>query len=421
MPYELRKENDKWCVYNKDTEENRGCSDSEEMGKRHMAALYVHEKKSGAVLLSMTITKTSKMDSGRTRWRARANTGEVDLQGERFDVSFWRDLVNNFYKVKEAISKNEVATNSRGVPLPYPIGEIAHYCFYLQDRNKSRFGWPENVWMEGPEFWSEGYFDETPIGKLAAKAAALPEGDRPAISVGVWPDWSKTATEDGVFVYRGGEDVAYLDHLAMTRYPVNQGTEIGVDMETKSVTIAQDALQVLGQDGEEEVKKLEAARLASKSEAIPEGAVIKTDDDKSEVAAAEPVAEPEPKPEVKMEKVEPEKKSEPLPDLAEMKTTLVALVEAMNAVNGVAKALTELSAKVDKQAKELQAIKVTDEAKVKSALDGGGIWGALNLYSPRNDKTNVVKSEEVKGPQVTEQPQGGIWDMMAKPESKPKS
>jgi len=417
MPYELRKEDNKWCVYNKDTGENKGCSDSEEKGIAHMRALYVHEKKSGTVCLSMTITKTSRMDSGRTRWRAKANTGEVDLHGERFDTSFWRDIVDNFYKVKEAIGKSETAANSKGIPLPVPILDLAHYCFYLQDRNKSRAGWIENVWTEGKEFYSEGYFDETPLGKLAAKAAALPEGNRPAISIGVWPDWSKASVEDGVFVYKGGEGVAYLDHEAMTKHPVNQGTDIGVDMETKSITVAEDAIQVLGQDGEDEVKKLEEARVAAKSEAVPEGAVIKTDGDKPEVTATELVAKPEPKPEIKAEKVEPETKSEPLPDLAEMKMTLATLVEAMNAVNGVAKSLTELSAKVDEQAKELQALKATDETKVKSALDGGGIWGALKLYSPRTDKTNVVKSEEVKGPQATEQPQDGIWGMMAKPKS----
>ena len=49
--------------------------------------------------LSMTITKAEKMSDGRIRWRARANTGEVDLENERFDKSFWGDIVDNFYQM----------------------------------------------------------------------------------------------------------------------------------------------------------------------------------------------------------------------------------------------------------------------------------------------------------------------------------
>ncbi len=48
MPYDIRKDGDKWCVYDKDGT-NRGCSDSEEMAKSHMAALYAHEKEGKAL------------------------------------------------------------------------------------------------------------------------------------------------------------------------------------------------------------------------------------------------------------------------------------------------------------------------------------------------------------------------------------
>lgn len=45
MPYKLRKMGKKYCVFNEDTGENKGCSDSHEMGIKHMRALYVHEGK----------------------------------------------------------------------------------------------------------------------------------------------------------------------------------------------------------------------------------------------------------------------------------------------------------------------------------------------------------------------------------------
>lgn len=45
MPYKIHKKDDKWCVYNKDTGESKGCSDSEKEAKAHMRALYANEAK----------------------------------------------------------------------------------------------------------------------------------------------------------------------------------------------------------------------------------------------------------------------------------------------------------------------------------------------------------------------------------------
>lgn len=43
MPYELRKQGDKYCVINKETGDSKGCSDTREMGIKHMRALYAAE------------------------------------------------------------------------------------------------------------------------------------------------------------------------------------------------------------------------------------------------------------------------------------------------------------------------------------------------------------------------------------------
>lgn len=43
MPYEIKKVGEKWEVINKETRQSKGKSDSLEMAKRHMRALYAHE------------------------------------------------------------------------------------------------------------------------------------------------------------------------------------------------------------------------------------------------------------------------------------------------------------------------------------------------------------------------------------------
>jgi len=49
MPYEIRKNGDKFCVYNKTTNALEGCSDTEEQAAAHMRALYAHENEKEAM------------------------------------------------------------------------------------------------------------------------------------------------------------------------------------------------------------------------------------------------------------------------------------------------------------------------------------------------------------------------------------
>jgi hypothetical protein len=45
VPYEIRKSGKKYCVYNKQTNDNKGCSDSKKEAVNHMRALYAAESK----------------------------------------------------------------------------------------------------------------------------------------------------------------------------------------------------------------------------------------------------------------------------------------------------------------------------------------------------------------------------------------
>lgn len=45
MPYKIYKRDNKWCVKNSETDEDKGCSENRTMALAHMRALYAHEKK----------------------------------------------------------------------------------------------------------------------------------------------------------------------------------------------------------------------------------------------------------------------------------------------------------------------------------------------------------------------------------------
>lgn len=47
MPYEIRKEDDKWCVFNKDTGDKKDCHDSEEKAQEQVNLLHAIENDPG--------------------------------------------------------------------------------------------------------------------------------------------------------------------------------------------------------------------------------------------------------------------------------------------------------------------------------------------------------------------------------------
>lgn len=226
--------------------------------------------------MDMMITKAEKMSDGRVRWRARANSGEVDSFGERCDISLFQDFAENYWKVQERLTRGEVLPD--GMEIPHL--DLSHYSFRLPKgkRSMARVGWPISVWTSGKAFMVQGYFDDTPAGRMAAKSVRESEQGKIRVSIGFYPDWGNVGMEDGVLVYRGGRGLAYFDHLALTAHPVDSLAMIELcaeeakAMSDNVLTAKDDALAVLGDDGAELVEQLEEARAKSE---VPEGAVVK--------------------------------------------------------------------------------------------------------------------------------------------------
>lgn len=72
MPYHIVKKGTKYCVYNKDTGENKGCSASEERAKAHMAALYANEKSVGMLIYMTAAQPIRAVEGSPDRYRAYA-------------------------------------------------------------------------------------------------------------------------------------------------------------------------------------------------------------------------------------------------------------------------------------------------------------------------------------------------------------
>lgn len=353
------------------------------------------DKSQGAVELPMLLTKAEQMKDGRVRWQARANTGEWDLERERFDGTFWDDVLHNFSKVQEAVSRSEA------VDLPVPILDIAHYSFRLPaaKRNMARAGYPIKLWQDGKALMAQGYFDDTPLGKAAAIAAHHRRVEDRRVSIGVWPDWGRVElTEDGRRIYKGGRGRAYLDHLAMTGSPVDPGTIL----EVKSMTQKQDALDVLGEDAAALVNELEEATIGK---AMPAAAIVKAE----ECACAAPQPEQKAEGEGNAE-AKPEAKAdaaEAVDALAEVDTkkpekqlTMRELKEILSALfNTFGKSIDERMApieaglgRIEQVEARVNALAATETEKVKAAVDSpSGDWLSEMI------RKSVQRREPVKG------------------------
>jgi len=341
--------------------------------------------KGAALEMPMLMTKAEKLADGRIRWQARANCGKVDLEGERFDTSFWGDVTHNFNRAQEAISRSEPTPDG----LPVPILDIAHYSFRLppEKRNLARAGYPIKLWVDGTALMAQGYFDDTPLGRAAAKAATTRPVSERRISIGVWPDWGRVElSADGHRIYKGGRNRAYLDHLAITACPVDPGTVL----EVKSMTQKQDAIDVLGEDATALVDELEAAT----TKAMPDGVVVKAEE-------TEPEPQPEPQPEAKAEApAEAAPESFTRGDMEKFLKQFVrdflasfkaALDERMGPVEAAVGEIATMKAQID-------ALKAEETVKVQKAIDSGGNWWEAMMKASVQRREATVEGKAPAGP-----------------------
>ena len=369
------------------------------------------EDKDEAKALVMKITKVRKLQNGRIRWQARANTGEFDLVQERFDQSFFDDVVANHYRVKEAQSK--------GIELPNgmtaPILDVSHYSIYGVPLDVARVGWPDKLWRDGRAMFAQGFYDDTRKGQIAAQAALEREPEDRRVSIVVFPDYSLVELEvGGRKVYRGegGTGKAWMHSLAMTSTPCDPGAIL----EVKSMTTAkEDALQVLGEDASDIVEEWEKARKKTKT--LPDGALIKAKGE-TEMSEGENLEEQEEEQE-QAEMTEPEAtteepEQEPTEDVAdtvEDALTMSALTGALDKIlPGIATAIDQrfepltnaveaLAVKSDKLDAQIKALATEESAKVKAALDSDGDWFDRMWGNSVQRSESAVKGEgKEKGP-----------------------
>lgn len=290
MPYDLVKEGEKVCVRKKDTGKIMHCyegENAESRAKRYMRALYAHSEDSAAAIvdMSLVVVKASyekdEPDPNRKR-RIVMTTSDTapDLYEERMSAELFSDFtrhIENNDPVPEAF-REIICEDTWCGGMPYL--SIAHYRAGRDGKNVP--GEVESVYVDGDRLKSKAFLYDNPLGRrlfdtlcddLRMHKSGTPNPNPVRVSIGFLdlehvhevngksvvferdaPGQVCALCSQGVGgkIYKRG----YLVHLAATRVPVNQRTEMSLEEKSMDiVTKKDDAASIVGEDLAEELEE----------------------------------------------------------------------------------------------------------------------------------------------------------------------
>jgi len=292
MPYEKRKVGDEWCVFDKETGENKGCSTTEAKADAHIAAMYANEAKSASAECSMFITKAVNAD-GKMIWNAVASDTGKDGYDQRMTMALFHDFIARI----EAKDPAPIQFRSTYWDGGLPYVSVAHY---RDHDGKSSAGKATSVFIDGEKFKAKGIFESQDPRVADAVfrsiqqdiADKVPDNVRVRVSI-LFADWQHKHRDGSIFIRKSLADVCpvcaqlgkiaaigefqkgQLIQLAVTRGPVNKRTEVeaGFVEERSTGGMKADAASIVGEDLANEIDAREQESWVLKSEAI----VVKSD------------------------------------------------------------------------------------------------------------------------------------------------
>jgi hypothetical protein len=292
MPWEIKNENGKHCVYKAGGEKLK-CYDDKAEATRYVRALYanVHE---GMAEFSMSIVKANIKD-GVMRWRSVNSDVEEDVYGERMSKELFEDFIQHIEK-NEPIPEpfnTVIAEPDWNGGMPYL--SIAHYKSGAGKANVP--GEPSKIYLDGEALKSTGILYDSPLGRAVYKSLSKDlvekREDKIRISIGFldlehshgekYTFTRKSLTDKCPLCKKGVGDKIYkkghLVHLALTRVPANPRTDM--EVEKAMTTKREDAESII--EDEEVLKGLD---LKSQADDV---LVIKSEEPVVEEKAEAPV------------------------------------------------------------------------------------------------------------------------------------
>lgn len=250
---------------------------------------------------SLIITKAAyDKPSGEMRFSATASDTGFDSYEQRMSLELFRDFIRR-------------ATTNIPAPVEFqssfwkggmPYMSVSHYPDL---EGKAVPGVVQSLYIDGDRLKAKGILYDNPLGRACWRSICeslyadppIPEDEKVRISI-AFLDWKhahgnliydrKSLADQCPACREGTGDKIFLEgqliHLAFTRVPVNQRTDVEVELSMSIKTQKEDAASIVGDELAAEIDETQRA-LVSQSEAV----VIRADTE--EEAPAEEVAEEE--------------------------------------------------------------------------------------------------------------------------------
>jgi hypothetical protein len=256
--------------------------------------------------IDMFISKASEdPESGEKRWAAVASDTDLDAFNDRMSLELFSDFIERIDADEEVPSQFASEVWKGGMPY---LG-LAHY---MDLDGAGIVGDPSSVYVDGNRLKSKGVFRDTPLGAAAFEAVKLDQkngidpderirisiafidwahdhGEEPFVRESLETDCDMCSEGKGDKIYKSGQ----LVHLALTRVPVNERTPIWLEERAMPKTMKEDALAVLGDDGEDIVDELDELSKKKKRKTYRSKAVVVKSDEEKDEPAEEEEKEPE--------------------------------------------------------------------------------------------------------------------------------
>lgn len=233
--------------------------------------------------------------TGERRWFATASGTKIDKYQERMSVPLFKDFIQRAESREPA--PKPFASKAWNGGLPY-LG-VAHY---LDLEGAGIVGPTDRIWVDGDVFKAKGRFrDDSPLADRAFDAIrqdadkGVPKDQRVRISI-AFVDWEHEHESHGIFKRKSLDHSCamclagignkrylkgHLVHLALTRRPAYEETDISLEERSDMTSKRDDAASIVGEEEADKLEKRQAETLAMRSDGakIAEGAIVVKDDE----------------------------------------------------------------------------------------------------------------------------------------------
>jgi hypothetical protein len=261
MPYEIREDDGKFCVYTKGSDEEHGCHDTREEAVQQQRALYASEKKAVDNLAKAIVRRFESLTKRKRFTLGQDGTG-FKTKGNHWFATWTNNFEDREGEIFSSKAIEEYVARVEGGLVPYPELWVWH------GGAKTRIGAADMVGTVGHFGVASGTFDDTPH---ARKAAAYYQKNAGMTTLSHGFTYPTYALKDGVYSKFNTFEISLLERGAEANlFTSLEGVKMALNEKQRGYLVkvfGDEFVNGLESDLDERGKAIEAIGVAYKDNA----------------------------------------------------------------------------------------------------------------------------------------------------------